>query len=486
MAWGANELTAKQRQSVKLLDKFKCRICEKWKEPASFSKKELNGYTWKVTNGTAVNGVSAKLRCRPCSGGPLQEKWCEGPCGKWKDLQKFSKSARSAGGNQWCQECTLWKLSNEPGVTAQAAPTGDLAPDEDEDYVAAGGHTAAGNYVDPEAGYDSDDDGYDWTYNAVGNDYEDSDFIPTQPAQPVTTTGTRQTTTTSKVTSGNRQTTVTSTTTTQVSTTASSTILGGPVPRDYIKLPYAPLAAALENMSLGSSTATSSQVMPATNVPPQLNGSRTVPDRHRPSWTVVGSSKIRARPGNTASPSVTNVARHDNSDDMSVSSVSNIYENAQSSVGSAWGPVDARRREQQQAVPFTGWDNRGNAHPQQRYQSSSEQTPSGSTMPSAASPVPAATRPDRPAPVPAHASPAPPRGDVAQTAAQASGYPDLHGLDWGPVAPITESRTGWNRAIGKKINIAYDAVKLRKDQAKSNPKPSPGNDDDGEDGLSDM
>ncbi|CAL3972826.1 unnamed protein product [Diplocarpon coronariae] len=145
-----------QRECVKLLSTYRCRVCEKWLESANYSKKELNSYADKAARGIVMNGRTAKLRCRPCSGGPLQEKQCEGPCGMWKELQQFSKASRSAGGTHWCQECTLWKLSNEHGVTSQAAPTGDLAPDEDDSYVAP---DANGDYnADPEAGYGSSDD----------------------------------------------------------------------------------------------------------------------------------------------------------------------------------------------------------------------------------------------------------------------------------------------------------------------------------------
>lgn len=97
-----------------------------------------------------INGVTAKLRCRTCAGQQVYELDCQGPCGKTKPLQCFSKSQRTRGlkvcitkdpvvlvfGSdlktmmQWCQDCVLWKESTEPGTTIGAAPGAELAPDE--------------------------------------------------------------------------------------------------------------------------------------------------------------------------------------------------------------------------------------------------------------------------------------------------------------------------------------------------------------------
>ena len=64
---------------------------------AHFSNKELNNYRNQVGNGRQLDTTLARLRCRECSGAQLQELQCEGPCGKWKSLDGFSKSQRKAG-----------------------------------------------------------------------------------------------------------------------------------------------------------------------------------------------------------------------------------------------------------------------------------------------------------------------------------------------------------------------------------------------------
>ncbi|KAL2071394.1 hypothetical protein VTL71DRAFT_12629 [Oculimacula yallundae] len=148
--------TSAQKKNVQLLDKYRCRVCEKWKEPSSFSNNELEKFTSKAVRGSALNGVNAKLRCRGCSGGAVTEKQCEGPCKQWKDLQQFSKSSRSSGGNQ---------LSQEPGVVTTAPPTGDDGEGDDSDDG-----DWNGTYSDPEAG-------------ESGSDYEDY----SRPATSVTT-----------------------------------------------------------------------------------------------------------------------------------------------------------------------------------------------------------------------------------------------------------------------------------------------------------
>jgi len=144
-----------------------------------FSNKEQRVYLEKYVASPSnhrINAITAKIRCRACSGEQVNERQCEGPCGQWKALDKFSKTQRSRGSG-WCQECVLWKEAAEPGVVTEAAPNTMLAPDE-VDPGAFGSQIPVartysrisfdgGNLEDgPEYGYDSDDDDYN-TISAI-------------------------------------------------------------------------------------------------------------------------------------------------------------------------------------------------------------------------------------------------------------------------------------------------------------------------------
>ncbi|PSS20516.1 hypothetical protein M430DRAFT_41821, partial [Amorphotheca resinae ATCC 22711] len=126
-------LSAEERKDIPLPDRqdqqFKCRQCDHWKNPISFSNKEIKDYQFKKYNLDSINGVTARLRCRTCAGEQFHELQCEGPCGIWKSLDNFSKAQRTRG-SKWCQECIMWKEAAEPGVITTAAPGTDLSPDE--------------------------------------------------------------------------------------------------------------------------------------------------------------------------------------------------------------------------------------------------------------------------------------------------------------------------------------------------------------------
>ncbi|KAI6716481.1 hypothetical protein JHW43_000912 [Diplocarpon mali] len=444
--------------------RYRCRVCEKWLESANYSKKELNSYADKAARGIVMNGRTAKLRCRPCSGGPLQEKQCEGPCGMWKELQQFSKASRSAGGTHWCQECTLWKLSNEHGVTSQAAPTGDLAPDEDDSYVAP---DANGDYnADPEAGYgSSDDDDY----------YEFSQDV--SPRLPSPDNSVLPGTTASAVQSGAAA---------AGTRSQAPTLLSTPIPRSIISTPYDAhgngLRNTLRNLSLNSSSqAPSSSNMPSGSrwIDGNTNGSRVIPS-NKP-WSIVESAGSRitsTAPTAPTVPSNQNGAPRDSIDTKSTSSVSNPYEDARtnSSLGGIWGPVDARLRQQaeQAKVPLrhTGYDNKGVPHSQLRYPSSSEQTRSAN------SPLLSSTRPDSSQARPLGPSPAYRTSGHYPTAPTTSGS----SAAWGRATPpVNLAKSGWAKPVGARTQQTYDAAALRAEAAKKHPSAHRQNDDDDED-----
>ncbi|KAH7399993.1 hypothetical protein BKA64DRAFT_642147 [Cadophora sp. MPI-SDFR-AT-0126] len=326
MAYGA-QVTSEQRRAVPHLAKYKCRVCEKWKETASFSNKELGSYSNKVACGNKLNGITAKLRCRNCSGGALTEKFCEGPCRTWKDLQKFSKSARSNGGSQCCKSCVLWAETQEPDMVAAAPPVGDNidGEDEDDDHWSPG----AATYSDPEAG-DSDSDYEDYGHTTTSNAGSRASNVPA----PVP--GARQ-------------------------TPSIATSLVGP--RQHINVPYESLAALSLNGSNTISNPGTGQTMATANLPtPTMSGSRM------PSGSRVGSRS-------TVTPK--------NFDVKSQSSAS--------APSGQWGAMDARRRDPvtQRPAPiqYTAWDNKGQPHIHHRVPSGSgSQSQQSSSLPSARTP----------------------------------------------------------------------------------------------------
>jgi hypothetical protein len=79
------------------MPRFKCRQCNKFKLPAHFSNKEIKNYQFKKSCKPNIDGVTAELRCRSCTGEQVHELRCEGPCGIKKPLGSFSKTQRRRG-----------------------------------------------------------------------------------------------------------------------------------------------------------------------------------------------------------------------------------------------------------------------------------------------------------------------------------------------------------------------------------------------------
>lgn len=90
--------------------RFLCRDCNAWKTSEGFSKREQSNFRYKKLSDPGLNGVRAKLRCRKCIGEPVQELLCQGQCGIWKSLDKFSKSQRSGGGAKVGVPCLILRL----------------------------------------------------------------------------------------------------------------------------------------------------------------------------------------------------------------------------------------------------------------------------------------------------------------------------------------------------------------------------------------
>ncbi|OAA67207.1 hypothetical protein SPI_01783 [Niveomyces insectorum RCEF 264] len=115
--------------------KIRCFIGGEWKPRYEFSNRQLERF-----DRSKGNPRNARVSCRAHSVQPVRELQCEGPCGKWLPLENFSKATR--GHNKtWCEDCTEWQLSNEPGFTPYIPPTG--VDDFDEPELLEDGHADA-------------------------------------------------------------------------------------------------------------------------------------------------------------------------------------------------------------------------------------------------------------------------------------------------------------------------------------------------------
>ncbi|PMD44986.1 hypothetical protein L207DRAFT_629519 [Hyaloscypha variabilis F] len=117
---------------VPLLEKYKRRVCLKFKDNSSCSNTQLKVYKHKKRVGDDINAVTAKRRCRQCTGGNVTELQCQGCCGLVLAIGQFYGQARRAGGSQWRKACSAWKEAQEPGVTTAPATAADVALDEQE------------------------------------------------------------------------------------------------------------------------------------------------------------------------------------------------------------------------------------------------------------------------------------------------------------------------------------------------------------------
>ena len=285
-----------------------------------FSNKEQKVYLEKYIASPAnrrINGITAKIRCRPCSGEQVNERQCEGPCGEWKALDKFSKSQRTRGSG-WCQECVLWKEAAEPGVVTEAAPNTMLAPDE----LDLTPETTSSTPVIVRRNYSSISYSGDTPEYGDGSDSDD-DY--------------------------NYRSTIEAATT-------------------HIKeTPYAAMEKGLANLHMRNPTISAMGTQANTATP-----SSSMPDRIPPHLRTGMGSAIDT-PGyvpphmrglSYRAPRIINEAAALASE---VSSVSNPYTTTSESVGPgpAWSAVDTRRRVPD-PITFNGFDNTGKQHIQQR------------------------------------------------------------------------------------------------------------------------
>ena len=307
-----------------------------------FSNKEQKVYLEKYVASPSnhrINAITAKIRCRLCSGEQVNERQCEGPCGEWKALDKFSKAQRTRGSG-WCQECVLWKEAAEPGVVTEAAPNTMLAPDE-YDETALLDEPVARNYsgisysgVDleegPEYGHESDDD-----YN-----YQ-------------------------------------STLETALSTLKITPYLGIATGMAGLNVEQQPHIAI--NTTQGN-TSTTSKVE---YIPPHLRNSVS-----SAAGTATGYIPPHMRGNASKSTQLSpETAVSSRASEVTASSASNPYEPLESTYpGRPWSAVDARRRVPG-PITFNGFENNGVRHTQQRVASGTTSTvaqPAAPVVPSTA------------------------------------------------------------------------------------------------------
>lgn len=114
----ALKLTCNLPALMLIVIRFQCKVCQKSKEssPFYYSKKELT-FTERAQTARRLNSVTAKLRCRECSGDPPDGIWCT-HCEMIKPRDYFSQAARNRPAEAWCRPCVLWQESVE-------ATTGD-------------------------------------------------------------------------------------------------------------------------------------------------------------------------------------------------------------------------------------------------------------------------------------------------------------------------------------------------------------------------
>ena len=314
------------------------------KEPQMFSNKEQKTYLEKYIASPSnhrINGITAKIRCRLCSGEQVNERQCEGPCGEWKALDRYSKSQRTRGSG-WCQECVLWKEAAEPGMVTEAAPNTMLAPDEydevEEPVPAARSYTGVqfnvGNLEEgDDRGGESDDD---YNYKSTIQ-------------------------------------------------TAASTLK---------VLPYAGIVNGIAGLKVGdpqhptkaipqAKTSTANSKMEY--IPPHLRssvGSAAAKNGYVPPHMRGNAVLTKPAPLPVSTPAATSV--------VTASSASNPYEISQSVTSShPWSAVDTRRRVPE-SITFNGFDNTGEKHTQQRLASGETSVTDQSPIP-----VPPAVVPSR-------------------------------------------------------------------------------------------
>ncbi|KAH9908123.1 Stc1 domain-containing protein [Xylariomycetidae sp. FL2044] len=128
--------SAYQTRSGNRPEKFRCRVCGKWKAPAEFSNNQLAKWD-KARKNPSDKAAAAEigLTCKADTAGAIREIRCHGPCGKSRHVAAFSKNQRNRE-EAWCIECTDWKDSLEgnevptlpPGIyTTPGAPEGGAA-----------------------------------------------------------------------------------------------------------------------------------------------------------------------------------------------------------------------------------------------------------------------------------------------------------------------------------------------------------------------
>lgn len=100
----------RQLEGVPLPAKIKCCRCDKYKNQAAFSSKQLTDARYAVKH----QGQSAayRIKCQKCTGGQPVEYECS-VCGITKGLEEFAKSQRKKDDKE-CFKCVEKRLDVDP------------------------------------------------------------------------------------------------------------------------------------------------------------------------------------------------------------------------------------------------------------------------------------------------------------------------------------------------------------------------------------
>ncbi|KAJ4297578.1 UV-damaged DNA-binding protein rad7 [Kalmusia sp. IMI 367209] len=101
----------KALEGVLLPDRIKCDRCQKYRNQASFSNKQLTDARYAIKFLRQTSGW--KIKCQVCSGGPIVEIECSA-CGVTKGLEAFAKAQRKKLDLAECFKCTDKRLDLDP------------------------------------------------------------------------------------------------------------------------------------------------------------------------------------------------------------------------------------------------------------------------------------------------------------------------------------------------------------------------------------
>lgn len=105
-----------------------CSFCQQQQPRDDFTEAQIKKYS----GPRGVIPKDSKIKCRRHGGTELK---CDGPCGKFRPRDSFTKNRRQTGNETWCRDCLIWQLSDEGGHVPFVAKDNYRNPDEIPDRV---------------------------------------------------------------------------------------------------------------------------------------------------------------------------------------------------------------------------------------------------------------------------------------------------------------------------------------------------------------